>query len=72
MQLADKIFIRNGEQIGKKSANLLPDLSVFLATGPYLEQILAIYRVADGDAHSHEQSTEKLQQPMRSVVKIRH
>ena len=43
-QLLNKIFITSGQQIGKKSANLLPDLSVFLATGPYLKQILAIYR----------------------------
>src|SRR6266566_5206682 len=45
MQLVDKIFIRNGEQIGQKSANMLPDLSVFLATSPYLKQILAIHSV---------------------------
>jgi hypothetical protein len=72
VQLADQIFIRDGEQIGKKSANLFSDLSVFLATGPYLKQILAIYRVANGDAHSHEQSTGKLKQPRRNVVMIRH
>jgi hypothetical protein len=72
VQLADQIFIGSGEQSGKESANLLSNLSILLATSPYFQQILSIYRVADGDAHSHEQSTETLKQPMGGAAEIRH
>ena len=70
VQLPDQILIGSGEQIGKKLANLRTNLGIFLATGPYFKQILPIYRIPDGDAHSNEQSTETLQQPMRSIAQI--
>jgi hypothetical protein len=72
VQLADQIFIGSGEQFGKKSTDLLPNLSIFLATSVYFKQILPIYGVADGDAYSHEESAEPLKHPMGSVVEIRH
>jgi hypothetical protein len=45
VQLADQIFIGSGEQIGKKSVNLLSNLSILLATSPYLKQIFPITTV---------------------------
>jgi hypothetical protein len=72
VQLTDQIFIGSGEQIGKKSVNLLSNLSILLATSPYLKQIFPIYRIADGDAHSHEESTQTLKEPMGSVAELRH
>src|ERR1700736_4287704 len=72
VQLADQIFIGSGEQSGKKSANLLSNLSILLAASSHFQQILPIYRIADGDAHSHEQSTETLKQPMGNAAEIRH
>ena len=45
---------------------------IFIATSPYLKQIFPIYRIADGDAHSHEESTGTLKEPMGSVVELRH
>jgi hypothetical protein len=72
LQLTDQIFVGSGEQIGKKPANLLSNLSILLAATPYFKQILPIYRIADGDAHSHQQSTETLKQPMGSIAEIRH
>ena len=72
VQLADQVFIGSGEQSGKKSANLLSNLSILLATSPHFQQILTIYRIANGDAHSHEQGTETLKQPMGSVAEVRH
>jgi len=32
LQVVDQVFIANGEQIGKESADLRPDFSIFLAT----------------------------------------
>src|SRR6266852_5964253 len=72
LQLVDQIFIGNGKQFGKDSANLRPDLGIFLATSLHFELVLSIYRIPDGDAGPHEQSTKPLQQPMRSVAEIRH
>jgi hypothetical protein len=72
LQLADQIFIGSGEQIGKKPANLLSNLGILLAPSPYFKQILPIYRIADGDAHSHEESTQTLKEPMGSVAELRH
>ena len=36
LQVVDQVLITNGEQIGKESADLCPDLSIFLATGLHL------------------------------------
>src|SRR5206468_10383241 len=58
LQLADQIFIRNGEQIGKEFANLLSDRGIFLATSLHFKQILSIHHIPQGDADSHEQSTK--------------
>ena len=44
LQLVDQIFIANRQQLGEDSANLRPDLSIFLATSLHFKQIFPIYQ----------------------------